>query len=319
MEKRLKISSTAYRVLLLLQKLNEKNKNADELNELFLDDPDVERIFSKDVILKYISTLRLAGYDISRPSASNNYCYELNKAPVLIDFSDEEIRTLVLLKSYAEGFQQNKHIKNYYSFLEKIKRYMCKKQIEKLNEQITIQEKKDEQILNKFKNQSDLIKKIEQYLNENQNVEIKYKLPEEEKEKLIIVKLLKLKYKINEVAIIYCDLISNQMNCLKIDYISYIKQLPSISGEKQVLCSVIFKLKGKLAKTYRPYEGEKITVPSLKSHELTVTAYCDDIETLLKRLLKYGENCEVLYPKQIRNNMINTINNALKNYTTALL
>ena len=56
MEKKLKISSTAYRVLLLLSKLNEDEYNVNDLNNIFLKNSYIARLFSKDVILKYIST-----------------------------------------------------------------------------------------------------------------------------------------------------------------------------------------------------------------------------------------------------------------------
>jgi len=314
MEKKLKISSTAYRVLLLLQKLNEKGQNVDELNNIFLKDPDVARFFSKDVILKYISTLRTAGYSISKPVASKNYCYKLNKAPAQINFSNEEIKTLAILGIYAQGLQQNKFVKHYFSFIEKLKRYMSEEQVQKLNEQFAFTQKKSSRILNSFAEYSELIKKIEQYISENQKVEIKYLPHGEKQENLSITKLQKIKYEAKSVSVIYYDLVSNQMNSVKISELRNLKQLPSISEDKQTLCPVIFKLKGRLAKVYRPYEGEKVSELDKNIAEITVTAYSDDIDALLTRLLKYGEHCEILYPRQVRSKMIKLITTALRNY-----
>lgn len=314
MERKLKISSTAYRVLLLLQKLNEQKLSSDDLNRIFSEDPEVARYFSKDVILKYISTLRMAGYDIAKPSSSNNYCYVLNEAPIKINFSGEEIKTLARLKNYAYALHQNRFIKNYSSFIEKLKRYMHIEHLKNLNNLLSSSNEYEDKIINKFEKYADLIKKIEQYIQENQRVEIKYFSQEENQEKLVITKLLKIRYEASDVSIIYYDLISGQNNSVKIRNLINIKQLPSISGERQVLCPVIFKLKGKLAKVYRPYEKEKVSEPEAKTGIITVTAYSEDPESLLQRLLKYGENCEVLYPRQIRNKMINLIKTSLDNY-----
>ena len=313
MKKKLKISSTAYRVLLLLYKLNEKSRTVDELNDIFLEDPAIARLFSKDVILKYISTLRIAGYDIAKPKTSNKYCYVLNKAPVQIELSEKELDALALLKSYIKGFHQKKILKNYFSFIEKIKRYMSEEQVEKLKEQFLFRQEKDIEILNNFNEYADLIKKIEQYIYERQRVEIKYKLPEEGK-KSIISQFQRIKYGFNSVSVIFYDLTLNQINSVKINRIKNLKQLPSILEERKTLSPVMFNLKGKLAKVYRPYEREKITDNNSKSGEITVTAYSDDIESLLQRLLKYGKNCEVLYPKLVRNKMANLIKNMLDNY-----
>ena len=77
---------------------------------------------------------------------------------------------------------------------------------------------------------------------------------------------------------------------------------------------VVFKLRGRLAKVYRLYEREKFSEQDKKLKEVTVTSYSDDIDSLLMRILKYGENCEVLYPKQVRNKMANLIKLSLENY-----
>ncbi len=312
MKKKLKISSTAYRVLLLLKKLNEKSLNISELNYIFSQDPEVARFFSKDVILKYISTLRTAGYDILKPTASDGYCYMLNKAPVEVDFSDQDIETLASLKNYALALQQNRFIKSYSSFIEKLKRYMPEQKYNRLKE--LIDSMQNDEIINKFKKYSDLIQKIEQYIAENQRVEIKYTLPEENSKKLVITKLYRFKYLANGVRIVYYDLMAGQVDSVKIEDITSIKQLPSISGEGQSLCPVVFRLKGKLAKTYRPYEREKVSEPDLKTGEITVTAYSEDIDSLLQRLFKYAENCELVYPKLMRIKMKNLILEALNNH-----
>ncbi len=312
MGKKLKISSTAYRVLLLLLKLNEKNMSIDELNFVFSEEPEVARYFSKDVIVKYINTLRTAGYIIERPTASSNYRYVLKKAPVKINFSDEEITTLALLKNYSISLQQDKYIKNFNSFIEKLVRYMPQEQVTNLNEQLEV--KIYDEIINKFREYSDLIKKIEQYIIENQRVELKYKPDRGREEAFALARLQKIKYEANNVKISYYDLVAGQNNSVNIADITHIRQLPSISGEGQALCPVIFKLRNKLAKVYRPYENEKISEISLKAGEITVTSYSEDIDFLLQRLLKYGENCELIYPKPIRNKMIKLIDSTLENY-----
>ena len=136
MEKKIKISATAYRVLLLLLHLNDGQGKVDNLNMIFSTDKYTSRYFSKEVILKYISTLRTANYDISKPTAANNYNYELNKSPVLIELSNEQIKNLAVMLYYAESLQQNKIIDNYNSFLKKIKKFIPLNQVQLLNKEI---------------------------------------------------------------------------------------------------------------------------------------------------------------------------------------
>ena len=313
MEKKVKISASAYRVLLLLQKLNENDCDIEDFNKFFMEDPYVSRLFSKDVILKYINTLRIAGYDISKPSAASKHCYKLNNAPVEIEFSEAEIKTLALLKKYAQSMHQRRLVENYHSFLEKLKRYMSDEQKKKLENCCKDMEKNITATFTKFDHCSDLIKKFEQYIAEKQRVEIKYRDSSKEAEEVALMELQCIKYEQNDVCIICYNIITNQVNSIKISQIIDVKQLPVISKISQVLCPVIFKIKGKLAEIYRPYEDERLTPPDARGH-IAVTAYSNDVESLLKRLIRYEDNCEVLYPKIVREKMINLIKTTIDNY-----
>jgi len=312
MKTKLKISASAYRVLLLLKKLNEKDYSIDELNEIFWKDPCIKRYFSRDVILKYINTLKLAGFKISRPAESGNSCYRLNNSRMVIDFSEEELKTLAILKRYAKSLHQKKFTENYRTFLFRLQRFMSEKSNHKLQGYCDFYDKEEQECYTRFDKHSELIKKIETFIEERQRVEVKYKLPEEE-EKRASTELQGIKYEHNDVSLVCYNLVSNQTNTIKIKHILDIRQLPVVSKNSQILCPVLFKVKDKLAKVYRPYEKEKIAEPDEHGH-ITVTSYPDDLEGHLKRLLRYGVCCEVIYPKMAREKMKELINGALANY-----
>ena len=310
---KLKISSSAYRVLLLLKKLNEKDYSINELNNIFWEDPYVKRFFSTDVILKYINTLKMAGYDLSKCVSGVNSCYQLNNSQAKIVFSNNEIKILSLLKKFAESLHQKKHVKNYSSFLKKIKRHMIAEDLEKFKHFSQICEQENSSCFGKFDKYSQLISIIEQYIEDKQRVELKYQLPSENNAKIVPIDLQCIKYNQDEAFIVCYNLISNQTLSLNMCHILNIRQLPVISRINPVLCPVIFKVKDKLAKVYRPYEKEKLSDPD-QNGDITVTSLPDDIDALLKRLLRYGENCEILYPKLARDKMISLIKHTLANY-----
>ena len=314
MEKKIKISATAYRVLLLLLHLNDGQGKVDNLNMIFSTDKYTSRYFSKEVILKYISTLRTANYDISKPTAANNYNYELNKSPVLIELSNEQIKNLAVMLYYAESLHQNKIIDNYNSFLKKIKKFIPVNQVQLLNKEIKKQGENLETGFFKHAPYGELIKKIEKYLMEKQRVSVKYKRHGDCEKEQVVLELKNIKYDEQEIYIAGYNPINEQALSIKFSQIIEIKQLPTKSQYNQMLSPVTFELKGQLAKIYRLYEDEKITSVNEKSSTITVTAYVDDKEMLIKRLLKYGENCEVVYPKHAQNDMIKIINQTLKNY-----
>lgn len=314
MSKKFKISSTAYRVLLLLFHLNKGQCTSDYLNNVFLEDPYISRYFSKDVILKYIITLRTAGYDIAKPTLSNGYNYELNKSPVLIEFNYKQIKNLAALYWYAQSLHQNKIIGNYNSFLKKIKKFLPDKQVSVLNREIKEQQEHLNSILSRYLPYKELINKIENFKEENQRVSVKYRTYVDDEEKQLVLELKNIKYEQKEIYITGYSPLTEQTHSIKIEQITEIKQLPKKSQYKQILSAVTFSLKGQLAKVYRPYENEKISPSSEKLNTITVTAYVDDQNILIKRLLKYGENCEILYPKPTKAKMIQIINKTLSNY-----
>lgn len=315
MAKKLKTSSTAYRVLLLLSKLNEKAHTLNELNKTFFEDPEVGRYFSIDVILKYINTLREAGYEISKRSGSEKRLYALKNAPVKIYLDEEEINMLAMLMCYSDSLCQARLNLHFSTFMDKLCRYLSQEQVDGIKKAYEIKKKEQWKLFSRFERYSDVIGRVEQCISEKQRVEIKYKLPEDSQEKMCVTRFHKIKYDRDEVKLLYCDLISGQMNSIKLDNICNIKQLPSILGERQTACPIVFKVKGRLAKTYRPYEGEVIKEIDKDSGETTITAYADDINSLLGRLMKYGENCEVLYPGMIREKTAELIRQTLDNYS----
>ncbi len=314
MEKKIKISSTAYRVLLLLLHLNNGNSNVNSLNDIFSTDKYTSRYFSKEVILKYISTLRTAGYDISKPSAQNNYNYELNKAPVLIELSNKQIKNLAIMLCYAESLHQNKIIDNYNRFLKKIKKYIPEHQIKLLNKELKKQQENPESNFSKYNDYEKLIKKIESFIAAKHRVSLKYNQLNNKDENKVMLELKNIKYDRNEIYISGYNPITDQMHSIQLRQIIDIKQLPTKTQYNQVLSSVTFILKGQLAKIYRPYENEKITNIDETLNKITVTAYVDDKNMLIKRLLKYGENCKVIYPRDVQDEFNKITKQTLKNY-----
>jgi predicted DNA-binding transcriptional regulator YafY len=314
MKEKFKISSTAYRVLLLMKLLNKSDYSAEELNKVFTDDPYIARSFSKEVILKYISTLRSAGYKISKPIPANKYSYRLIKSPLTINLTSDDIKTLAYMENHVHGLYQDKLEKNYFKLIEKISSYMSDSQLAYLGQIRNELKGKIKDFSSKYAQYAPLIKKIEKYCLEDQRVTIKYKFHPDDEEKQMVIEPKGLKYTPNGVYISGYNSITGEKQLLHLNTIQEIKQLPNKSRYNSILSPVIYKLKGRLAKGYRLYEGEKVACDIQDDGTLTIAAYVEDRNLLLQRLLKYGDFCEVIYPKSVRESMISIINNALKNY-----
>ena len=91
-----------------------------------------------------------------------------------------------------------------------------------------------------------------------------------------------------------------------------IKILPNRSSGYESTTTVVYKLKGRLAKTYKLKDGEKLQ--DKKDGEIIISNSGEPLDKLFSRLMRYTDLCEIITPKFIRNDMVNLINETLKLY-----
>ncbi|MBQ8168072.1 hypothetical protein IJZ97_01485 [bacterium] len=96
------------------------------------------------------------------------------------------------------------------------------------------------------------------------------------------------------------------------DIISY-EQLPTQKSEVDTGKTVIFRLKGRLAKAYNLKENEYIGEYG-EDGSIVVVNKNEPIDALLQRLMRYDYDCIIERPATVRNKMIQFINDTLKNY-----
>ena len=97
----------------------------------------------------------------------------------------------------------------------------------------------------------------------------------------------------------------NRLSGIQISYNTFIEPF---EGNQ----SVVFKLKGALAKRYEARENE--TVQQCNDDSIIVTNRNENEERLISRLLRYDDKCEIITPKHFREKMKDVLNNMLSNY-----
>lgn len=109
------------------------------------------------------------------------------------------------------------------------------------------------------------------------------------------------------------DTISRQNLEIPITNILSIAKLPQIAKKVEMTTTVVYKLKNRLAQTYKLKETE--TSEGLNANgELIVINKGEPFDKLLQRLMRYSYNCEIVSPKNLREEMIKLINETLNNY-----
>lgn len=309
--KSLKISSTAYRVMLILNLLNKDTSTLDELIEKLSNDPIVSRTFSKDVILKYTNTLKYSGFDIVGTRHQSTYNYQLKKSPFLMNLTTDELQAIAVVNNYVEQLHQKNLLSLFNRSIEKISRFLPD---EDLKTFYMYKQETKSNLKDIYKNYAEIIEQLEKYCLDKQTIQIIYSSDNKTKYK-ITLEPEHIEYKGKKAYIYGTNPIICQKQYIQLDYIKSINQLPSKSRNINVDSQVTFKLSGKLSKSYRLYEKETIIEYKNIPSSIIVSATVCDINSLLLRLMRYGHYCEVLSPLHVRSKMSKMINNLIKSYS----
>lgn len=296
-----KVSNSGMRVLELLKLLTLGPIKIPEFMEIVAEKGDA--IYRKEVVLKYINTLKLLGFNVEK--IRNKYF--LKNSIVTLDYSRDDLSLLWFIEDYAAETKQ-KDIEDFTNdALQKIERTFSPKTKEILKNRSFSTYK-----VRRFLRPRDRkIRLFEKYCADKQKLEIKYKQTPLSREEFFKISPLKIIYKKKQSFLIAYDCKNAEYKEFLIDYITHVQQtLQKITyGYSK---AVIFKLKGRLAKSYVLKKGEKV----LDNGEdyLIVSNEKEYKNFLLRRLLRYYDKCEVVYPIEFRTKMLNLIGDIQKIY-----
>ena len=296
-----KIANSGIRVLELLKALTNSELTTQDILQLF--ENKTHKIYRKEVVAKYINTIKLIGINIGKEKD----CYFLAENLRKMDFSYTDISTLKFIKNYAQKTKQEELNNNIEKAIKTIESYFSQKTkniiSSRNNNSYVPQIKKDKR--------HEKIKIVEKYCQEGLKLNIKYKNYSDESTKEYKISPIKLIFKNNQSILIAYDCVANEYKEFLLDLITEVQQTP----QKIITTyptSVIFKLKGRLAKSYILKNDEKILESC--SDYIVVSATNINKEKLIHRLIRYFDCCEILYPKDCRDKMINLLNDMEKMY-----
>ncbi len=285
----------SYRIMKILKLLAQKPRSMNELcAALELDGHEI----GYDTISKYFSTLREFGCIITK----KNCKFELEALPFFIDLNQNDMEILADFAMFANQTCQIKQIRGVKNSLNKILKMTSQECKNHYNRHMAL--KSSERLNLKC---ADTIEKLSYFIEENnQKIKIIYRtMP-------FIVTPLCIRYLGNKVYLMAFNenkLINEQF---LLDDISEIQNHVQISNRQSFISATVFKIKGRLVKNYRPYEGEEIEYQ--KDGSAVVINKFEDKNVLRLRLLKYFDACEILSPQKERDEFIKLVDNLIKNY-----
>ena len=255
------------------------------------------------ILNKYLNTLKIFGIKVKK----NNNKYYLLNSPFKIDLGVDDLKIISMLKESLQVLHGGKTKKNFEEFLEALEiRY---------NEDTQNMAQSMGKVsgfsfgFTELKEQIDL---CEKYCEEQRKLNITYMNKNGEIEKLACspVELVYNKRKI-------CLKVHTQKNSqvieIPLENINHVEQLPQIVSRPGSTTTVTFRVKGRLAKSYKLKENERLQSIE-EDGSLVIVNQDEDFNNLFKRLMRYADYCEIISPRFVKDSMIKLIDETIEHY-----
>ncbi len=302
-----KFNDSGIKMFKLLNLLYQGEADFKDVIQIFLDDKTSNSNANVN-LCKYLNSLKVFGIRVEK----NKDKYKAYNLPYTYNFTKDELEAVEKLRSCSDLILSKKAKPDFDKFLEALTaRYDDETQM--LAKEVESDEEFDFSFF--FKSIKDKLAECEQYIADNQILNISYT---DKSGKLVKVsgKPIDILYGKRDARLRMYNSKSQQVFDIQIKNIRSIEQTPQKS-EMPVLDSVqvVFKLSGRLAKNYRLRENEYSRGFDPFDGRLVVVNKNEDISELLHRLMRYGSSCEVTNPKFVREKMIDLIDKTIENYS----
>lgn len=279
-----KINAASLKVLYTLQLLFDRNLTMNELIHLY--ELYHNEYNSNFVMSKYINTCRYCGIDIKKIDGK----YTILNFPIGVNFSQTELSLFIEMKNCCEKIKLEHLTENMQNILQKINR-----RIDKPIAPISISKLNDNKIKT-FEKACIVSQKIKLFFNDDTSLQCE---PVD-----ILASENKIKFSVFD---------GTESKEFSPDDIKAVKILPQKSQTKFIPTTVLFELKGKLAKKYQIRDHEQVLRIN-RNGDFVITNRFEDKITLLHRLMRYGENCKIISPKSYVKEMKELIDKTIANY-----
>ena len=288
-ENSLKTSETTLRVLKLFLELISRPMSYEEMLK-FVNEKSKTPVYTKEVLGKYINTLRAIGLNIGKYKGK----YYLLNFLVQINLTDKETDIFNEIETSVLKYGTNNNLKTFYNIKQKLLKFFDAQSQNKVTKYV-------EQVLTT--NIGLKIKQFEKLCDDGQIIKILYGKNE------LTVEPKQIIYFENMIYLECYNTNNYQTRKLNLEKITLLEQQPIKNRNLAMINSVTYEISGKLASRYKLKEGEILLAQH--SEKLFIKVENEDYEFLAKRLIRYKNCCKIIGPVEFRE--------YFKNYTDKIL
>ena len=300
-----KLNEGCLKIFHLLELLYNDKADYDSVVSIFKDEIDETSVNTIQVNLnKYFNTLKIFGIKIKK----ENNKFKLLSSLYSMNFTIEDLKAISLLTTSVNSFPDIDLTQDVNEFLQSLEARMNNEDKNKLNEL-----KQNTPTDNSFyyTDLREQIKECEQVCKENCKITVIYK--KRKKEIRCNCTPKDVVYDSKNAYLKVHDYIKHNLIEIPINSILTIIKSPSVASTIEMNTTVIYKLKNRLAKTYKLKEDETSEGFDEDGNQ-TIINKSGNIDNLIPRLLRYSYDCEIISPKHLREEMKRIINETISLY-----
>ena len=279
-----KTNDTSIRVLELLKYMI---MNDVDLSDMKCDIPEFTNVMP-ETYLKYFATIDYAGLTVKKKDKK----YTLCSFPKKINLSEDDLNIFRKMCFYFKYCCSEKETNSFIKFFRLISKSL-KDDDRKIFDNIL--EKFTEESLVKSEIQ-EKCRIYENYISSGQRLKITYK------EQSLICEPKTIDILNGKIYLNVYDFKNGIYNKILTDLITSVEVMPTRATLSCMNETAVFTVYNRLVENYRLRENEFIQ--SFDENSKTIVVKNFDREELLKRLLKYGENCKITAPKNLRKDFL---------------
>ncbi len=292
---------TGLRILEVLKILLSNNFSKSEIINMLKNSSNCENVYTNEAFIKYFNTLESSGLKINK----NKNKYELVNALMNIEITEDEKKILLYILNNYKILHNDENEEAVKTATVKINKFLFNFANYDTIEEIFL---KKPEFTDNIK--ESLIKTLNKLIKDNLLVKINYKKKQNVEEE-IILELKDIIERNNNIYILGYSKEHERNKRILIDSITSLEQMPQKSTNTSISSSVTFEIYGKLVSLYKLKPSEKLV--DFSENSRTISNTDDDKDLLLKRLLKYGENCKILKPESLQKELLSLTDSILKN------
>ncbi len=299
----LKLNDGCLKIFRLLNLLYEDKADYNSVVEIFKDDLNEQSTNNIQVVLnKYMNALKVFGIKLKKVKNK----YKLQSSLYSMNYTLDDLKSISILIKSVKTFPDEQITKDINDFLQSLLLRMDNYDKNKLN---YLNQNYDFSFY--YTNLREQIEQCEQICKENFSIDILFlKNNKEERCKCSPKEIV---YDTKNVYFRVYDYNKRENIEIQLSNILSIAKLPQIANPTELTTTVVYKLKNRLAKTYKIKENEYSDGYD-EDGNLVVINKNEPFDKLLNRLMRYSYSCEIISPKPLRDKMINKINETLMNY-----